>query len=163
MSFSEAKWLLEQIKSSLNNNSSGFQQVIKDYTYSSASSEIYDFSKYTPTLPYNFHLGSAVVYNNEIHILGSNNSDYYTKHYKYNGSTNKWIKVVYISDRCKYILLLKDTYISMNKFSGASSASIVQSLNQDSTEVISDTVLKTTKDCNFIYPDDMITMITIYK
>ena len=33
------------------------------------------------TLPYNFYQGSAVVYNNEIHILGSGNSSNYTKHY----------------------------------------------------------------------------------
>ena len=34
------------------------------------------------TLPYSFYNGSAVVYNNEIHILGSSNSGNYTKHYK---------------------------------------------------------------------------------
>ena len=78
MSFSEAKWLLEQIKSSLNNNSSGFQQVIKEQI------ELLN-------LPYNFYLGSAVVYNNEIHILGSDISGNYTNHYKYNGSS--WTSV----------------------------------------------------------------------
>ena len=39
------------------------------------------------TIPYNFRSGSAVVLNNEIHILGSSNSGSYTKHYKYNGSS----------------------------------------------------------------------------
>ena len=39
------------------------------------------------TLPYEFYWSSAVIYNNEIHILGSENTSYYTKHYKYNGST----------------------------------------------------------------------------
>ena len=40
------------------------------------------------TLPYNFYNSCAVVYNNEIHILGSNYKDsngnypYKTKHYK---------------------------------------------------------------------------------
>ena len=43
-----------------------------------------------PDLPYDFENGSAVVYNNEIHIMGSNSSGY-TKHYKYNGST--WTEV----------------------------------------------------------------------
>ena len=32
-------------------------------------------------LPYSFYYGSAVVYNNEIHILGSDDSSYKTKHY----------------------------------------------------------------------------------
>ena len=43
-------------------------------------------------LPYNFYNGSAVVYNNEIHILGSSDSSINTtKHYKYNGSS--WTSV----------------------------------------------------------------------
>ena len=42
------------------------------------------------TLPYDFYNGSAVVYNNEIHILGSSGSDS-TKHYKYNGTS--WVSV----------------------------------------------------------------------
>ena len=37
------------------------------------------------TLPYDFHRGSAVVYNGEIHILGGNDSS--TSHYKFNGSS----------------------------------------------------------------------------
>ena len=40
-------------------------------------------------LPYNFTYGSAVVLNNEIHILGSSSNN--TKHYKYNGSS--WTEV----------------------------------------------------------------------
>ena len=39
------------------------------------------------TLPYDFYTGSAVVLNNEIHILGSSNTGNYTKHYKYNGKS----------------------------------------------------------------------------
>ena len=40
------------------------------------------------TLPYNFANGSAVVLNNEIHILGSGgSSSYSTNHYKYNGTS----------------------------------------------------------------------------
>ena len=41
-------------------------------------------------LPYEFYSGSAVVYNNEIHILGSGGGNY-TKHYKWNGTT--WTEV----------------------------------------------------------------------
>ena len=51
-----------------------------------SSSESYDM-----VLPYNFYRGSAVVYNNEIHILGSYGSSYRTKHYKWDGSS--WTKV----------------------------------------------------------------------
>ena len=43
------------------------------------------------TLPYNFYQGSAVVLNNEIHILGSNKDTSYTKHYKWSGSA--WTEV----------------------------------------------------------------------
>ena len=44
------------------------------------------------TLPYKFYRGSAVVLNNEIHILGGSSSSggastYYTNHYKYNGTS----------------------------------------------------------------------------
>ena len=41
------------------------------------------------TLPYTFSSGGAVIYNNEIHILGG--YDNYYKHYKWNGST--WTEV----------------------------------------------------------------------
>ena len=43
------------------------------------------------TIPYNFVDGSAVVYNNEIHILGTYYSNSQNKHYKWNGSM--WIQV----------------------------------------------------------------------
>ena len=43
------------------------------------------------TLPYQFNYSSAVVYNKEIHILGSGISGYYTSHYKYNGTS--WTSV----------------------------------------------------------------------
>ena len=44
------------------------------------------------TLPYKFYQGSAVVLNNEIHILGGSSSSggastYYTNHYKFNGTS----------------------------------------------------------------------------
>ena len=45
----------------------------------------------TSVLPYKFSSGSAVVYNNEIHILGGNDSSTYTKHYKYDGTS--WTEV----------------------------------------------------------------------
>ena len=101
------------------------------------------------TLPYNFYYGSAVVYNNEIHILGgSYDSSSQTKHYKYNGSS--WTNNIY----CIY--LCKDVFIMI------ADANNIHYLNQDSTEVISDTVLKTTKDCKFKYLSNDIAM-TIYK
>ena len=42
-------------------------------------------------LPYDLDYGSAVVYNNEIHILGGNDSSYRKYHYKWNGSS--WTSV----------------------------------------------------------------------
>ena len=42
-------------------------------------------------LPYDFNRGSAVVLNDEIHIMGSNNSSYYKAHYKWNGT--EWTSV----------------------------------------------------------------------
>jgi N-acetylneuraminic acid mutarotase len=41
------------------------------------------------TLPYDFAGGSAVVYNNEIHILGGGSSSVDTKHYKLGGT--QWV------------------------------------------------------------------------
>ena len=46
------------------------------------------------TLPYSFSQGSAIVLNNEIHILGSYGSSYNKYHYKYNISTNTWSSVL---------------------------------------------------------------------
>ena len=45
------------------------------------------------TLPYNFYVGSDILLNNEIHILGSGYNSYRTSHYKYNTSTNTWSSV----------------------------------------------------------------------
>ena len=54
---------------------------------------IFNFSKYidenVSTVPYNFYLGSAVVYNNEIQILGGDGE--VVGHYKWNGSS--WTSV----------------------------------------------------------------------
>ena len=43
------------------------------------------------TLPYSFYNGSAVVLNDEIHILGCGSSSNYKSHYKYNGTS--WVSV----------------------------------------------------------------------
>ena len=43
------------------------------------------------TLPYSFYNGCAVVYNDEIHILGSKDSSHTRDHYKYDGTS--WSKV----------------------------------------------------------------------
>ena len=42
-------------------------------------------------MPYYFYYGSSVVYNNEIHILGSESTGRGTNHYKWNGSS--WLSV----------------------------------------------------------------------
>ena len=52
-------------------------------------SEIIVASNSISTLPYNFYNGSAVVLNNEIHILGGNGKR--TAHYKWNGKS--WVQV----------------------------------------------------------------------
>lgn len=54
-------------------------------------SELKEFNKSVSTLPYSFYSGCAVVLNGEIHILGSNESSCYTKHYKWNGTS--WVSV----------------------------------------------------------------------
>ena len=52
-------------------------------------SEVMDLS--ASTLPYLFYSGSAVVFNGEIYILGSGDSNNYTKYYKWDGSS--WTSV----------------------------------------------------------------------
>ena len=44
-------------------------------------------------LPYDFYNGCAVVYNNEIHILGTYNYEFCTSHYKFDTTTSTWISV----------------------------------------------------------------------
>ena len=46
------------------------------------------------TLPYSFGHGSAVVLNNEIHILGSASTYEERKHYKWNGSSWKRVSTL---------------------------------------------------------------------
>ena len=45
--------------------------------------------KSVSTIPFNFYYGSAVVYNNEIHVLGGSSSA--KVHYKWDGSS--WVEV----------------------------------------------------------------------
>ena len=45
-----------------------------------------------PNTPYPFYGSNAVVYNNEVHIMGSANSSHYTKHYKWDGNTWTFVK-----------------------------------------------------------------------
>ena len=45
----------------------------------------------TLALPYEFYHGTALVFNNEIHIFGSEHSSHYKKHYKFNGAA--WVSV----------------------------------------------------------------------
>ena len=86
-------------------------------------SEIFDVNKSVSTLPYNFNIGSAVVYNNEIHILGSGHSTSYKKHYKWDGSS--WTSVstlpyeFYSGSAVVYnsgIHLLGSSYTTSNKY-----------------------------------------------
>jgi hypothetical protein len=66
-----------------------FIDGLKQNRYKSVELEsIIDSFSQKSTLPYDFYEGSAVVYNNEIHILGSQASGNQTKHYKWNG--NSW-------------------------------------------------------------------------
>lgn len=58
---------------------------------SEIGSELKEFNKSVSTLPFSFTQGSAVIYNGEIHILGSNVSADRTKHYKWNGTS--WTEV----------------------------------------------------------------------
>ena len=63
------------------------------------------------TLPYNFYKGSAVVYNNEIHILGSADSSNYTKYYKnINKIELKAINIKNISSSINLDVVDKSTY-----------------------------------------------------
>ena len=170
MSFREAKWLLEQIKSSLNNNSSGFQQVIKEqiellnlpYEFYRGSAVVYNneihiiggngtYTKHykyngsswtsVSTLPYNFYSGSAVVYNNEIHILGGGNGQ--TKHYKYNGSS--WDN--YISYILNKISIPKDMIIQCSSYdTSKTNSSTLQSLGSNKYKALSDTIVYTKED-----------------
>ena len=56
-------------------------------------------SNYNPSweelenLPYDFYQGCAIVYDNEIHIMGSYASSYRKYHYKFDKSTSTWIKL----------------------------------------------------------------------
>ena len=77
-----------QIKNTL---SGGKPEGLYAWKKSEIGSELKEFNKSVSTLPYNFSNGSAVVYNNEIHILGSYDSSSYTKHYKFDGSS--WTSV----------------------------------------------------------------------
>ena len=73
-------------------NTQGTQRVNIDYgsasTYFDVTVSIRSMLK---KLPYNFAVGSVVVLNDEIHILGGYFNDSATNHYKWNGSN--WVSV----------------------------------------------------------------------
>ena len=77
---------------SMSNISGGGIECVSQYI---AGGVILGSNTKVSTLPYDFYQGSAVVLNNEIHILGgysySSNSSYGVNHYKWNGSS--WVKV----------------------------------------------------------------------
>ena len=89
------------------------------------------------TLPYDFNYGAAVVYNNEIHILGSEyyNNDYlYAKyHYKFDGAS--WVRVstlpynfyngsAVVLNNEIHIMGSSDGYTKHYKFNGSSWKSV---------------------------------------
>ena len=68
--------------------SNKYQKVMINQKYANYESGAWSSAS---TLPYEFCNGSAVVYNGEIHILGSGINGNSTNHYKWNGST--WTRV----------------------------------------------------------------------
>ena len=93
------KMTVTEMANAINNIKSGTQINIDGEKYSGEELNLESFidegvikvlgrleDKNVSTLPYSFSYGSAVVYNNEIHIMGGS-----TNHYKYNGY--KWINV----------------------------------------------------------------------
>ena len=86
--------LLNNVLDKLNNISTGGgtgSSGNKPFYTSGFEKDIIDINPSVSTLPYKFSQGSAVVYNNEIHILGDIDSSYYTAHYKWNGTS--WTSV----------------------------------------------------------------------
>ena len=73
-----------QIKNTLGG---GKPEGLYAWKKNSIGSELKVLNKSVSTLPYSFYNGCAVVLNGEIHILGTNDSSNYTKHYKWNGSS----------------------------------------------------------------------------
>ena len=84
-----------QIKNTLGG---GKPEGLYAWKKSEIGSELKEFNKSVSTLPYNFYGGSAVILNNEIHILGSMNSE--TKHYKWDGTS--WTSVSTLPYRFNY-------------------------------------------------------------
>lgn len=74
----------------------------------------YDIGAYKPVvfggnkLPYNFYNGGAIVYNNEIHLLGGGDSSSQKKHHKWNG--NDWVELgeLPFSFNLGYVILYHD-------------------------------------------------------
>ena len=94
-----------------------------DYIYK------YDGTSWTQvvSLPFSYNAGQAVVYKNEIHILGcASNSSYYKYHYKYNGSSwtrlnNLSINIMSSSEAVVYNNAIHIfNYLSHYKFNGSS-------------------------------------------
>lgn len=77
-----------QIKNTLGG---GKPEGLYAWKKNSIGSELKELNKSVSTLPYAFFGGCSVVLNGEIHILGSNESSSYTKHYKWNGIS--WVSV----------------------------------------------------------------------
>ena len=78
---------VEQMASNIRSIAAG----VGGFVSKSTNEKISKGWKSISTLPYEFYNGCAVVYKNEIHVMGSYNSECTTKHYKYNGIS--WVEV----------------------------------------------------------------------
>ena len=80
-----------QIKNTLGG---GKPEGLYAWKKNSVASEVKELKKIVSTLPFNFKFGCAVVLNGELHILGSNFSGNFTKHYKWDGSSWKSVSTL---------------------------------------------------------------------
>ena len=65
-------------------NSTSWVRIVQNKLYSPSTNRL------TIPMPYSFYRGSAVIYNNEIHILGTDYYVFSANHYKYDGA---WTEV----------------------------------------------------------------------
>ena len=83
----EVSLLEDRIKGFINNSEININSITMDSNVDNFTSNHYECGE----LPYDFYYGSAVVLNNEIHLLGGAGKN--TGHYKFNSSTSTWEEV----------------------------------------------------------------------
>lgn len=109
-------------------NTQGTQAINVSYENVSTS---FDVSVYLrpliKQLPYSFELGSALVYNDEIHLLGGNNNG--KKHYKWNGAnwidlddcpSGVWFEAATVHNGLIYAILNDNSNAYLYSFNGTS-------------------------------------------